>query len=126
MARVISHRQTRNGHWLASQEFPTLLDEAVAAPIWRSPCSRSEGKDVDRTNGEGQSLVGRSQNPWRIAQAWNRHFGTNNASMICCAVHTAVGCSVTLKCTTRLRWCASTTSTNSTRNAAVGTVKKSI
>jgi hypothetical protein len=38
----------------------------------------------------------------------------------------AVGCSVTLKWTTRRRWWASTTRTKRTRSRAVGTVKKSI
>src|SRR5215831_8576894 len=47
------------------------------------------------------------------------------ASTICWAVHTAVGCSMMLKCTTRLRSWARITSTKSTRNATVGTVKKS-
>ena len=46
--------------------------------------------------------------------------------MICCAVHSAVGCSVTLKCSTRRRSCASTTNTNNTLNCSVGTVKKSM
>src|SRR5438445_7254147 len=41
------------------------------------------------------------------------------------AVHSAVGCSVTLKCTSRRRLWVSTTSTNRTRKVAVGTVKKS-
>src|SRR5262249_46779109 len=77
MARVVSHRQTRNGHQLASQEFPSLLDEAVAAPIWRSSCGRSDGKGVDRTHGGGQSPMGRPAHPRRIAQTWNRGFGTN-------------------------------------------------
>jgi len=49
-----------------------------------------------------------------------------NASTICCDVHSAVGCSVTLKCTILRRSCASTMRTNRTRNVAVGTVKKSI
>ena len=46
--------------------------------------------------------------------------------MICCAVHCAVGCSVTLKWTIHLRSWASTTSTNSIRNVAVGRVRKLI
>src|SRR3989475_12254929 len=41
------------------------------------------------------------------------------------AVHSAVGCSVTLKCTSRRRLWVSTTSTNRTRKVAVGTEKKS-
>src|SRR5437899_8758370 len=41
------------------------------------------------------------------------------------AVHAAVGCAVTLKCTSRRRLWVSTTSTNRTRKVAVGTVKKS-
>src|SRR5436190_195271 len=41
------------------------------------------------------------------------------------AVHSPVGCSVTLKCTSRRRLWVSTTSTNRTRKVAVGTVKKS-
>ena len=52
--------------------------------------------------------------------AWSH----GNASRICCAVHSSVGCSVTLKCTTRRRSWERTTKTNSTRT--VGTVKKSI
>src|SRR2546430_8594202 len=40
------------------------------------------------------------------------------------AVHSAVGCSVTLKCTSRRRLWVSITSTNTTRKVAVGTVKK--
>ena len=36
------------------------------------------------------------------------------------------GCSVTPKCSNRRRSCASTTTTNSTRKVAVGTVKKSM
>src|SRR5438876_3943948 len=47
------------------------------------------------------------------------------ASTICWAVQWAVGCSVTLKWTTRRRWWASTTRTKSTRRRMVGTVKKS-
>ncbi len=46
-------------------------------------------------------------------------------STICWAVHAAVGASVTLEWTTRLRWCARTTKTNNTLNVTVGTVKKS-
>src|SRR5262245_15240084 len=45
--------------------------------------------------------------------------------MSCRAVHSAVGYSVTLKCTSRRRPWLSTTSTNRTRKVAVGTVKKS-
>src|SRR5436309_8923840 len=41
------------------------------------------------------------------------------------AVHSAVGCSVTLKCTSRRRLWVSTTSTDRTRKVAVGIVKKS-
>ena len=41
------------------------------------------------------------------------------ASTSCCAVQTAVGCSITLKCTR-------TTNINNTRKLTVGTVKKSI
>src|SRR5216117_2136495 len=48
-----------------------------------------------------------------------------HASTSCRAVQPAVGCSVTLKCTSRRRSWFSTTSTNRTRNVAVGTVKKS-
>jgi hypothetical protein len=48
------------------------------------------------------------------------------ASTICWAVQWAVGCSVTLKWTTRRRSCASTTRTKSTRRLALETVKKSI
>src|SRR5947208_12613713 len=48
------------------------------------------------------------------------------ASTICWAVQWAVGCSVTLKWTTRRRWWASTTRTKRTRSRAVGMVKKSI
>src|SRR6266571_4364392 len=40
-------------------------------------------------------------------------------------VHSAVGCSVILKCRSRRRPWLNTTSTNSTRKVAVGTVKKS-
>jgi TRAP-type C4-dicarboxylate transport system permease large subunit len=47
------------------------------------------------------------------------------ASTICWAVQCAVGCSVTLKWTTRRRWWASTRRTKSTRRPAVGTVKNS-
>src|SRR5258706_4240638 len=36
---------------------------------------------------------------------------SGKASMICCAVQAAVGCSVTLKCSTRRRSWASTTNT---------------
>src|SRR2546422_714619 len=48
-----------------------------------------------------------------------------HASISCRAVHSAVGCSVTLKCTNLRRLSVSITSTNSTRKVAVGTVKKS-
>src|SRR5437588_9972873 len=41
------------------------------------------------------------------------------------AVHSAVGCSVTLKCTSRRRLWVRITSTNNTRKVAVGTVNKS-
>src|SRR5207245_1421510 len=41
------------------------------------------------------------------------------------AVHSAVGCSVTLRCTSRRRLWVSITSTNRTRKVAVDTVKKS-
>ena len=44
--------------------------------------------------------------------AWSH----GNASRICCAVHSSVGRSVTLKCTTRRRSWERTTKTNSTRN----------
>src|SRR3989454_621231 len=47
------------------------------------------------------------------------------ASTSCRAVPPAVGCSVTLKCTSRRRSWLSTTSTNRTRKVAVGTVRKS-
>src|SRR2546426_2630967 len=48
-----------------------------------------------------------------------------HASSSCRAVPPAVGCSVTLKCTSRRRSWLSTTSTNRTRKVAVGTVRKS-
>src|SRR5205809_2624170 len=40
---------------------------------------------------------------------------SGNASTICCAVRAAEGCSVTLKCRTRLRLWARTRKTNRTR-----------
>jgi len=51
---------------------------------------------------------------------------SEKASTTCCAVHSAVGCSVTPKCRTLLLSCSRTRNTNSTRNRIVGTVKKSI
>ena len=51
---------------------------------------------------------------------------SEKASRICWAVHSAVGCSVTLKCTKRRRSCARTTNTNNTLNCTVDTVKKSM
>src|SRR2546425_1030339 len=48
-----------------------------------------------------------------------------HASISCRPVQSEVGCSVTLKCTSRRRPWFSTTSTNRTRKVAVGTVKKS-
>src|SRR5919198_6206041 len=48
-----------------------------------------------------------------------------NASITCCAVHAALGCSVMLKWMTRRRSWTRITRTNSTRNVTVGTVKKS-
>src|ERR1039458_4321851 len=48
------------------------------------------------------------------------------ASTICCATHSDVGCSVTPKRSTFLRWCSTTRNTKSTRNLTVGTVKKSV
>src|SRR5882724_2189991 len=48
-----------------------------------------------------------------------------NVSTTCCAVHCAVGCCVTLKCTMRRRSCTRITNTNSTLKVTVGTVKKS-
>ena len=49
-----------------------------------------------------------------------------NASRICCAVHSSRGRSVTLKCITRRRSCDKAMKTNSMRQVAVGTIKKSI
>src|SRR5262245_48651318 len=43
-----------------------------------------------------------------------------HASISCRAVHSAVGCAVTLKCTSRHRLWVSTTSTHRTRKVAVG------
>src|SRR5438045_9717639 len=40
--------------------------------------------------------------------------------MICCAVHSALGCSVTLKCSTRRRSCARITNTKRTLNCGNG------
>src|SRR6266849_1358975 len=51
---------------------------------------------------------------------------SGKASTSCWVVQAAVGCSVTLKWTTRRRWWASTTRTKRTRSWAAGTVKKSI
>src|SRR2546422_765350 len=48
-----------------------------------------------------------------------------HASISCRPVQSAVGCSVTLKCTSRRRPWLSTTSANRTRKVAVDTVKKS-
>jgi hypothetical protein len=64
--------------------------------------------------------------PVTVAQEVGGRRVAGNAATICCAVQTAVGCSVTLKWTTRRRWWASTTRTNRTRKRAVGTVKKSM
>jgi hypothetical protein len=46
--------------------------------------------------------------------------------MTCWAVHAAVGCSVTLTCTTRRRSCARITRTKSTLYVTVGTIKQSM
>ena len=61
-----------------------------------------------------------------IAQEVPRRRVPREASTICRAVHSAVGCSVTLKCSTRRRSWASTTKTNRIWKVAEGTVKKSI
>ena len=47
-----------------------------------------------------------------------------NACISCAAVHSAVGCSVTLKCITRWRSCARTTNTYRILKLKVGTTKK--
>src|SRR5215471_797169 len=57
------------------------------------------------------------------------HFGAvakGKASRTCRAVHSAVGCAVTLKCTSRRRSCWMTIKTKRTWKSAVGTVKKSM
>ena len=54
---------------------------------------------------------------------WSR---SAKASIICCAVQAAVGCSVTAKCSTWRRRYSNTKNTNSTFMLIVGTVKKSI
>src|SRR5215469_9551097 len=51
---------------------------------------------------------------------------SSKASTICSAVQAAVGCSVTLKCSTWRRRCSSTMNTNNTFKVSVGTVKKLI
>jgi hypothetical protein len=61
-----------------------------------------------------------------IAEEIRGAVSSGKVSTICWAVHAAVGCSVTLKWRTRRRWWARTTRTKSTRQRAVGTVKKSI
>src|SRR5712691_258173 len=60
----------------------------------------------------------RKTSPYTASRSLNAHRGavsSGKASMTCCAVHSAVGCSVTLKWTIRRRWCASSTKTNRTR-----------
>jgi hypothetical protein len=62
-----------------------------------------------------------------LANAPKRHArgasSQGNASRICCMVHSCVGCSVTPKCRTRRRSCASATKTNRTRKVAIGSEK---
>jgi HIT domain-containing protein len=55
------------------------------------------------------------------SRSWTRYRGVvfhGNASRSCCAVHTALGWSVTATCTTWLRSCARITSTNRSRHVA--------
>ena len=71
----------------------------------------------------------RTRSPTMPSPSRSRYCGIvskGNASTICWAVHSAVGCSVTLKWTILRRSCARTTKTNNTLNVAVGTTKKSI
>src|SRR5215470_13722817 len=52
--------------------------------------------------------------PSRSRSRWRGAVSHGNASTICCAVHAAAGCAVMLKCRTRRRSWARTTSTNRT------------
>ncbi len=59
------------------------------------------------------------------SEIWYREADEPNSPLAKTTVQSAVGWSVTLKWSTRLRSCARTRNTNSTRKLAVGTVKKS-
>jgi hypothetical protein len=84
------------------------------------------GRSSSRVSRKSSDQSSRSQDAALQHEDDSEQSGGGNAATICCAVQTAVGCSVTLKWTTRRRWWASTTSTKRTRKRAVGTVKKSI
>jgi len=66
LVRCPAHRQTRNRHRVASRRLSPLL--ALAIPItWRAAENHSRTSGFDRPPGQGESRLGRSQDPRRTA-----------------------------------------------------------
>ena len=95
-----------------------LLSEFLAAyrriePITRSANGFCQGERGAVTTSSIPKCLSREQKwlPYMQSRSRIKYFGASskgNASTICCAVHGAVGCVVTLKCTILRRSCRST------------------
>src|SRR6267142_1064210 len=66
------HRVTQHRPAVAAPPLPRVLGQTLRSPRGGTPARKLPDQGSRRTNGSGQSSLGRASNPWRTADAGNR------------------------------------------------------
>src|SRR5438093_4141047 len=66
------HRVTQHRPAVAAPPLPRVLGQTLRSPCGGTPARKPPIQGSRRTNGCGQSSLGRASNPWRTAEAGNR------------------------------------------------------
>ena len=87
LATSLVFRPGRNGRPLAARTVPQILGQVVqaASAASRSPRHRRRTPPIDRANGRGQSVVARTQDPWRAEDARHRPLRAHRVAHPCAA-----------------------------------------
>src|SRR5436309_15173408 len=66
------HRVPQHHPAVAAPPLPRVLGQTLRSPRGGTPARKPPDQGSRRTNGSGQSSLGRASNPWRTAEAGNR------------------------------------------------------
>src|SRR6266516_1883614 len=84
------HRVTQYRPAMAAPPLPRVLGRTLRSPRGGPPARKPPDPGSRRTNGSGQSSLGRASHPWRTAEARNRGGRAYGLPAALDAAHTAV------------------------------------